>query len=276
MSRRSRTAIGVLVVIVLAVMTQVGVPTTFSVLAETQVVSLTLADDFRHLWFFRNATLTVTGADGSRQSRSFSGSLRPAPGTKVTLVRTGSGPLVVTIEAGKNSPVAELDEGEIVNGRLDLVDGPADGERAGEPATVLPVSGTITIGAEVNNGFAERPVMLLAGSVTMLAHALLGSLRYDAGHVQLDPGDLVTLKGLGNAYGLVTASDANLSTVMRMDAWRLLVTRYGSEGYSFYASPIARIMNDPVIQAVWAGAVFLFAVLAKLRPTQEERHGRSR
>jgi hypothetical protein len=194
----------------------------------------------------------------------------------------GSGPLRITCAGkGPDAPVAELTPADgtadVIRGEFVLVDKDphtnSDGE---EQATVLPMNGSVTIGAEVTDGISEYPVLLLEGSVTMLAHTLVGDMRYDAGSLSLDLGDYIKLDQAGDAYGLVVIGRTpDLSTVFRVVARSLRVHRFGATGYSFYASPFTRLQNDPAIQAVWAAAVFMFAALARLGSRTRVREKRA-
>ena len=178
MRLRTLVALGVLTVVVLTLLTQFGIPTTFSTSAETQVVTVVVANGFRHEWFLNGATLTLTGSDGTNERSVLSDAIRPLPGAKVTLSRIGSGPLVLVIEGKDKQPVVILPGERTFTGRVDVVHRlSSDHDLPGRLPTVLPVSGRITLGAEVNDGFSERPLMLLEGSTTMLSHTVLGSLR---------------------------------------------------------------------------------------------------
>lgn len=275
MRDRTRLALIVGLVVALVALSLYRVPTTFNIAAQTQIVTITVGDTHRDLWFVHDASVlrgeAGTSGGGSGGIQGFTGAVRVLPGAVLNITRMGAGPLRVTCVAGHpEAPVAELRPSsgppDIVRGRLVLLDidpsRNADGE---EQATVLPMSGRITVGAEVTDAISEYPVLLLEGSVTMLAHTLVGDMRYDAGRVSLDLGDYVKLDQAGDAFGLIVAGrTADLSAAFRVEARSLRVYRFGSAGYSFYASPFTRIQHDPAIQAVWGGAVFVFAVLARL------------
>ena len=266
---RIRLVTGVIIVCVLSALSLYRVPTTFNISARTQVVDVVVGLTHRDVWFL-NDSLIFRGFEGGK-GEPFGGTLRVLPRTVVNVTRIGGGPLRLTCSAhDSESPVVELQASgrtsQTVRGRLVIVvPHPNTNADREEQPTVLPINGAITIGAEVTDAASEYPVLLLDGSVTMLAHTILGKLRYDAGRVALDLGDFIKLDTAADGYGLlVIGPGGDLSAVFRVVARSLSVYRFGAEGYSFYASPFTRIQKDPAIQAVWAATLLLFALWAKL------------
>ena len=124
--------------------------------------------------------------------------------------------------------------------------------------------GEITLGAEIADFGSDSPVLLLGGTVTMLAHTLIGNRRYDAGKVTLDLADHIKLDQAGDAYGLlVIGRNPDISAVFRVIARSVSVYRFGTVGYDVYASPLTRIRNDHVIQGIWVALLLLLGLLAK-------------
>lgn len=270
---RTRIIVAIVLVAGLFALSVYKVPTTFKVQADTQVIQIVLGDTHRDLWFFNDVHLyRAYETDAAGQSAKFGGSIRVLPGATVTATRIGTGKLRLTCTAPTDdavvAEVAPDGEGEAqsVTGRLVIVDADPGAKDGVDHPTVLPYSGKrVTLGAEITDAIGERPTLLLRGSVTLLAHTLVGNLRYEAGEAQLGLADYVNLDQAGDAFGLLIAGrQPDLTTVFRVVAKSLSIYRVGALGESVYASALARIKHDYVVQGIWAGAVFLLGLLLRL------------
>lgn len=274
----TKFAVAASVVVALVLLSLCKVSTTFNISASTQIVVISIGNTHRTEWHFNDASISY---QWNPASEHFSGSVLALPGVPVVIERIGSGTLQLTFgPVEPNRPVVKLISGKAANKKTEFIrerlvlkySDLGIGKDRSEPTLLLPVSGTITLGADIGDFGSDQPALLLGGSVTMLAHTLIGNRRYDAGKVSLDLADYVTLDQAGDAYGLLLVGrGADITAIFRVIAKSLSIYRYGTVGYDVYASPLTRIKNDYSIQAIWAAGLLVLGSLAKLvkdKPTK--------
>lgn len=236
-----------------------GVEATFNLVAHTEVVHCKTDAFHRAAWRFEGVEM----ARGPERNRSlFTGSVTVLPNTRVRFERRGKGKLYIRIEAdGPETPVARLhapDErllGE-VRGRLLLrLAAPAGGDPEGPPP-VYRFQGSAQVG-----GGGDTPALLRGGRLSMLGHGLFGRQVYRGGEVSLELGDRVEVTRAMGAAGLVVV-DAGpaLQVAYRAIGRNAQVTRFAARGFAVEVSLLTRIANDPWLQSLWAGVVFLFGL----------------
>lgn len=264
-----RIAIPIIVVVLLAATAVYRVPTTFSMNAVTQLVQLEPSADHRSPWYFAGATLY----DGDGSTRPFTGSVLIKPGTRAVLDRIGTGPFsLVCRSLVPGAVVASLRPAdgsrpvEILDYLMLVVDHPARSDAGSEQAMVLPVIGKIQVGSEVGLDLGDQPALLQRGTVTLLAHTLVGERLYQAGSTALELGDYPQMEQLGDARGLlVVDSQPHITASFRVIARSLRISRFGSAGYDVYASLFERVKNDHVLQGIWAASILVLTWMVKGR-----------
>jgi hypothetical protein len=270
--RRIALVAGVLTLLAaLALVSTRRVRTTFSLAATTQLVVFEASDRHRSPWHLQRATLFRPAREEEPGGEEdFSGTLVVNPGTKVVVERIGTRTVRILLERPRAAGAAGLLRAR--GGGRSRVAG--DGlVLTGEPSTlggaaglVLPLAGRISVGTEVGQDLGDEPALLLGGRVSLLAHTLLGSRRYDAGSAMLEFGDYPTVDALGDAYGLLRiGDDRDMEVQYRVVARSMRIDRFGSLGYEVYASLFDRIGNDHTVQAIWAAALFTLAWLGRGR-----------
>ena len=272
--REARIALALVLAVVVLAVSLSKAPTTFSISVKTQYAGFRASPAHRARWYFDNAEMK-RGPVGTMEP--LTGAIKVMPGALVSLERVGSGPLRLRVKTSGDAVAALVNPvGQApfdVVGQLVVV----AQETGDRHSTVLPFIGAdLELGAEITNAENPTPVLLLGGSVTLLAHTMTGEQRYDAGKVALDLGDSIALDEVGDAAGILSiGAHADLAATVRVIARSLRVNRYGALGYEVYATPLVRLQKDTALQALWGSALLVFGLLAKLGKKAADEKGKN-
>ena len=211
-------------------------------------------------------------------SETFTGAIELNSGVEVMIERVSIGPVQIECEAFEGGSVGTLiDEHEHVVKELGSevtieIRDPSARAREGD-SVVIPVSGRVEIGREINYASGSGHAMLRSGDVTLLGRSILGSTRYEAGRVQLDPADRFHVESPEDAaFGVVVADERPaLSVIYRVVGKRGVVTRFGARGYDVTASIRARLINDNAVQGLWVTFLAVMAFGCRLVRGREEK-----
>lgn len=243
------------------------VPVTFNIRVSTQVVKFEPSESHRSEWQINRAILRGS-SDKARPL--FTGVLRVLPGSYVVFTRIGSGPLNISIRASHTGEAVvkilanNSDKWTTLNDKANFTIPLTSLTGTNHTMSVFPLSGTITLGADIPERIIEQPLLLINGSVTMLSHVLVGKEKYEAGRSMLDIGDKLKVKGDNDVYGIIMVGvDPDLSALCRVVTKRLQVYRFGTLGYTLSTSLLSRIQNDPLVQLVWGASLLLVGFLMR-------------
>ncbi len=268
MTSSSRTIVSVVSGLLLVVATALSVwkpEATFSIAADTQILTWYPAAHGIPMWQFRAAQL-YRGSES--EPVAFAGNVEATPNAVITLTRLGSGPLSVTVEQEEASqPVLNLyglDEGfiEAVNERVVFI---VDIDEAAD-AIVLLLSGRVDIGQDFSQYGSESPELLKAARVSILGHTIVGRSRYDGGSTDLDAGDFVSFGNVNETQGdvavgqVIVDQESNITVITRVIADSVTVRRFSSQGYAIESTLYSRLTNDTTLQALWASFLFFYGV----------------
>ena len=253
------TRMSVIVAVMVAALTAtlVRVQTTYSVVATTGGLVVTTHAGLPTSWELEDVILTqgFSGPDVV-----VSGVVEIAPNVEIWIERIAFGPLLIgfhTINPDDSSvgaffhadgSVVALDSRVVL--RIDDFEQRAnDGQNI-----VLPIVGEILLGqgSGVTGGVGRAG--LRSATITMIGASPWRQVSYDAGTVELVSGDEFQVEQpTSTAFGMVTVDERPaLQVVYQVNGKRGTVARFGAQGYEVSTSMRAKVLNDPVVQGLWA------------------------
>ncbi len=208
----------------------------------------------------------------------FTGSFQPSLGTEVRVERLAFGPLRIRcqVRTDGGSVGTLFDEADIPLEALGtravfIINDISERARAGSNV-VIPLNGRLEVGQSLGLiGGADYPI-LRSGTVSLLGRSLADASLYQAGMVQLDPGDLFLVDDATDAaYGFVVADERPaLAAVFRAVGKKGRVSRFGAKGYEVSTSIRSRVVNDGAIQAAWVTFLTLVGLLRFVRARERK------
>jgi len=231
-----------------------GWEATFTVNAETEVLTVTTSGSTVPAWYLNAERLRIDQQD----FEGFTGQLQLGTDTQLRLVRLGNESLRLEINAlSTELPAAVFyDQDEqvlaLVRDRAQLIV-----NLPPEAALVLPVSGQVVVGDTVFAQVSETSPVLLRGEARVLGLSVLNRDRFAAGTATLDPGDSFSVEfdsQSSGGHGLIrlAQNQPGMQVTFHANGRRAHIIRYGSGGYELAPSVWARVSSDPLYQAMLA------------------------
>ena len=253
------------VIIALALMVALGAtfyprPITFNVISKTEILSATVSQGARSRWQLSGVQLQRNCED---EAVEFTGSLELAASTRIQIQRITTGPMRILLVSESNDGAGDLydNEEEFLETLADCSTIVVHNlrERAEKGETLfLPITGEVEIGHEVRFQTTSSSPLLKSATISMLSQPLVGKSHFDVGKIQLDMGDVFTVKDpITSAFGFVLVdASPGMSGVFRLKGTTGQVIRFGAEGYLVQTPLWVKLANDPILTGIWI--VFLF------------------
>jgi len=235
-------------------------PITFNVISKTEILSATVSQGARSRWQLSGVQLQRNCED---EAVEFTGSLELAASTRIQIQRITTGPMRILLVSESNDGAGDLydNEEEFLETLADCSTIVVHNlrERAEKGETLfLPITGEVEIGHEVRFQTTSSSPLLKSATISMLSQPLVGKSHFDVGKIQLDMGDVFTVKDpITSAFGFVLVdASPGMSGVFRLKGTTGQVIRFGAEGYLVQTPLWVKLANDPILTGIWI--VFLF------------------
>lgn len=257
------------------------VPTTFIVVATSEVVRFQTAGAPTSRWPLSGAELLEGDSAGNFTRTAFTGSIEIGDSVEVVLQRVSGGPVILKIDpVGANRYTVEFydESDELIRRSLGPVEIRIDSLNArasrGE-SIVLPLVGDIEVGAAAGFQTGGAAPMLRSGTVTMVGSSFLSKSLYKAGDEELRAGDVFqVIKPLSNSYATVIVDERPaLNLVSRASSFEAEISRAGTSSTGVSTPLRARILSDKSLQSLWLTFALVWGTVMKLWKQLSSRRG---
>lgn len=243
--------------------------TVFNVQAQTERLDTSITTVVPFQWPLEHVEVTEGTGEPLilSESRSFSGSLRVEPPTKVQIERVALGPVTIDVENTRGGSVGQWYEGDEPRrpaGRVvrivvrNLEQRAADGGRL-----LLTLAGDVTVGRPIGNETGGTMSLLRGGQLTMLASPIFAGAMFQEDTDDLRAGDHFSVRSAGSrastdALGFIIADERPaLTAVYRVEGLEGQIIRPGGGQIVIAASLLNRLKHDTLLQGLVQVLIFV-------------------
>lgn len=254
-------------------LTRCTAESTYIVSAVTENITLRVDSVRQPRWRLTNVSVHTSDSLVSAPDQRFTGSIRPARKSLLSIRRVAQGPLILRIDGDTSAG----DLFDVSSNRILVLGSSAEvvwDSLAGHGSTsVLPLYGDVQLErvGSIPHRVLEPDGLLRSGKLSLLRRslALFGGNIEEVGSASLNPGDELAFVPSAPLYGFVVADERPaLTASLRIIAEEAIITPSGGKSRSVSPTYWDILRHDSGIQTAWLILLFLVGathVLGKFR-----------